>query len=625
MKKIYLIAATLAVTVAASAQSQRLVLVEEFTQASCGPCASQNPAFNALVALNPTKMITIKYQTSWPGVDPMNAQNPTDVATRVSYYTVQGVPNAIMDGNVVNGAPAGITQTNINSEYAVPSPFTVALTHSFNTANDSIFITAVITASQAFTSTGALKGHIVMVEQEIAFATAPGSNGETDFYSVCRKMYPSAAGTTLPSTWANGASQTINIAAAVPSYIYDMNEVGVVCFVQQDGNKNVLQSAYSSPLLLAIDASATALSGVPALTCASTISPVVTLTNTGMTTLTSCNIEYQIDANTPATYNWTGTLASTATTTINLPAITVSSGSHTLTVTSLLPNNVVDVNTNNDSQVATFAAITGAGTAAPYTNNISATGFPYSGWSLTPGTGDTWTRVTTNTGSLKFDAYMFGAGTTADFSVEPVDLSTATAASVKFDVAHKQYSAAESDVLEVLVSTDCGVTWTSVWTKAGSTLSTSAGFVTSAFTPTASQWRNECIDLTPYVGNNKVFVLFRALSDYGNNIYVDNVNITTNNCTTGINEGVSMLSPITLFPNPANQSAAINFSLVENANVVVNVYNTLGELVSTEDKGTFSAGQQQVTMNTAVLANGMYTVELVAGENKSVSRISVSH
>jgi len=624
VKKIYLLAATLALSVAASAQSQRLVMVEEFTQASCGPCAAQNPAFNALVALNPTKMITIKYQTSWPGVDPMNAQNPTDVATRVSYYNVQGVPNAIMDGNVVNGAPSAITQTNINSEYAVPSPFTIAVSHTFNSNNDSIFITATITASQAFTSNGALKAHIVMVEQEINFANAPGSNGETDFYSVCRKMYPSAAGTTLPGTWANAATQTITIAAPVPNYIYGMNEVGIVCFIQQDGNKNVLQSGYSSPLLLPVDASASAVTGVPSLTCANTISPVVTLTNDGVNTLTSCDIEYQIDANTPATYNWTGSLASGGTATINLPAITVTSGSHTLTVTSLLPNGVLDVNTNNDSQLSTFTCLPGVG-VAPYTNNISTTGFPYSGWSLSPASGDTWTRVTTNTGSLKFDAYMFGAGTSAEFSVEPVDFSTATAASIRFDVAHKQYSAAESDELEVFVSTDCGVTWTSVWSKAGATLSTSAGFVTTAFTPTASQWRTECIDLSSYVGQNKVFVKFVGLSDYGNNIYVDNINLNTNSCASGIEEGVSLLSPITLFPNPANESVTVNFLLVDKSNVVVNVYNTLGELVSTENKGNMSVGQQTIAISTEVLANGMYTVELVAGENKSVSRLSVSH
>ena len=67
-------------------QSQRLVLAEEFTQASCGPCAAANPTFNALLQANPTKITAIKYQTNWPGVDPMNTQTQTWVGPRVSRY-----------------------------------------------------------------------------------------------------------------------------------------------------------------------------------------------------------------------------------------------------------------------------------------------------------------------------------------------------------------------------------------------------------------------------------------------------------------------------------------------------------------------------------------------------------
>ncbi|HAG05757.1 MAG TPA: hypothetical protein DCG68_02730, partial [Cryomorphaceae bacterium] len=79
MKKLTLALALLLGGTTAFAQATRLVLFEEFTQASCSPCASQNPAFNTLLSGNTTKAISIKYQTSWPGVDPMNAANPTDV------------------------------------------------------------------------------------------------------------------------------------------------------------------------------------------------------------------------------------------------------------------------------------------------------------------------------------------------------------------------------------------------------------------------------------------------------------------------------------------------------------------------------------------------------------------
>ena len=151
----------------ANAQVQRMVLIEEFTNASCPPCAAQNPAFNALLAQNATKVIPLKYQTSWPGTDPMNAANPTDVATRVSVYGVTGVPMGVMDGdtskmpatpNAYAGAPAALTQLQIDNEYAIPSPISMNLTHSFNAATDSVIVNLTITASQAMS--GNLKLHL---------------------------------------------------------------------------------------------------------------------------------------------------------------------------------------------------------------------------------------------------------------------------------------------------------------------------------------------------------------------------------------------------------------------------------------------------------------------------------
>lgn len=245
MKKLLLFATYTLTIVTLAAQSQRMVLVEEFTQASCGPCAAVNPAFNNLLAANTSKAISIKYQVSWPGVDPMNAQYPVPISQRGTYYTVQGVPDAIVDGNVI-GSPANCNQTTINNAYAVPSPFTISVSHYFNAGYDSVFITAVITATMAYSSTGFLRGHVMMLEQHIDFATPPGSNGETDFYGVCRKMFPGVGGSALPSVWAVGDADTLTFAAAVPSYIYDVNQIAIVCFAQDNGNKDVQQAAIST-------------------------------------------------------------------------------------------------------------------------------------------------------------------------------------------------------------------------------------------------------------------------------------------------------------------------------------------------------------------------------------------
>ncbi|MEO0876020.1 MAG: hypothetical protein AAFY48_15595, partial [Bacteroidota bacterium] len=97
MRKLLLLALACA-PIFLMAQAQRIALVEHFTNASCGPCAVQNPDFNALLRANPDKVISIKYQAAFPGFDPMNQQNPSEVQTRANFYGLSGVPTAWLDG-----------------------------------------------------------------------------------------------------------------------------------------------------------------------------------------------------------------------------------------------------------------------------------------------------------------------------------------------------------------------------------------------------------------------------------------------------------------------------------------------------------------------------------------------
>jgi PKD repeat protein len=128
--------------------------------------------------------------------------------------------------------------------------------------------------------------------------------------------------------------------------------------------------------------------------------------------------------------------------------------------------------------------------------------------------------------SARFNNYNLNANGAQDEMWAPktsfVGLQNCT---LTFDVAHARYSNAYIDSLEVLISTNCGSTWTSVYLKGGSTLATVADN-TNSFVPTNSQWRNESVNLNAYIGQANVLIAFRNRGHYGNNIYVDNVNIT---------------------------------------------------------------------------------------------------
>jgi hypothetical protein len=81
--------------------------------------------------------------------------------------------------------------------------------------------------------------------------------------------------------------------------------------------------------------------------------------NNGSTTLTSCTIQYTINAGSVQTINWTGSIAQYASANINLPAITLANGANTIVVSVVNPNGSADENANNNSVSISCNAIVG--------------------------------------------------------------------------------------------------------------------------------------------------------------------------------------------------------------------------------------------------------------------------
>lgn len=115
---------------------------------------------------------------------------------------------------------------------------------------------------------------------------------------------------------------------------------------------------------------------------------------------------------------------------------------------------------------------------------------------------------------------------------------------LNFDVAYAPWGGSYSDTLSVLVSTDCGETFTQVYLKGGMTLAT-APANNDLFVPTSTQWRTETIDLSAFAGNEKVIVAFRNKGHWGNAVYIDNINIEGD-----LSISENSASQPELFPNP---------------------------------------------------------------------------
>ncbi len=212
-----------------------LAVFEHFTNASCAPCAAQNPAFTAMLNNNKTKATSIKHHVSWPGVDPMYSANTTDPTARVTYYGVGGVPEVHI-GTVSTG-PTGVTQNMIDQQY---NNLLDAWNYTLETSitGQNLAITGNVVANRTLTQTDHVL-HVAVVEDPINYATAPGTNGEKDFESVLRKLLPSAAGTTLGA----GATATpVTLNYTLPAN-FNKDRIFVVVFVQSAGSKIVYKGA----------------------------------------------------------------------------------------------------------------------------------------------------------------------------------------------------------------------------------------------------------------------------------------------------------------------------------------------------------------------------------------------
>jgi hypothetical protein len=632
MKKIFTFAFALGLTVASYAQVQRMVLSEEFTNASCGPCASQNPAYNALLDANTTKVVSIKYQTVWPGVDPMNAQNTTDAATRVTYYGVNGVPYAPMDGDTnvtgpqaYNGAPFNYNQAMIDARYAVPAHWSISLSHTLNANLDSIFITCVVTPDATNPSITGLKLHLALIEKTIRFNSAPGTNGETEFYNVMRKMYPSAAGQNLDAANATGAF-TYTVAAKIPTYIYDKSQIGVVAFVQNNTHTGtawpVEQAAISQPVPLQIDGAITALTPTSSIyTCSSTSIPTFTLKNPGLTALTSATITYKVDNGAIQTYNYSGSLAAGAEEVITLPSFSLTvGGAHTFTTTITNVNGSVDNNSGNNTLTRPFIVFLNTTSATSHSQDFatdvltnSASGYAVSN----PDNAATWTRATTLGGMMKMNFYNSPDGEEDNLILPYFATTGATVAQISFDYTHAQYNAADNDVLALQYSTNCGASWTDLWSKSGTDLAGSIAVTTSAFTPTsASQFTKAYVNIpSSLLGQSNVIMRFNALSNYGNNAYVDNINIYS---TVGVND-ISNNNSLSVFPNPFKDNATLKLNISKSENVSYTLVSAMGAVVGSENKGKLQAGESLITIDGSNLAAGIYLMNVTVG-NKTYSQ-----
>lgn len=376
-----------------------------------------------------------------------------------------------------------------------------------------------------------------------------------------------------------------------------------------------------SSLVTAANLTATGVNNNPPLTCA----PIADFRPASIVTICSggsVNFSDQSWNATPTSWNWSFPGGTPSTSTAQNPTVTYSTpGVYSVTLTSGNSTGTDAVTRNNFVQVLS--------TTAQYSNASFVEGMENAAtfsadWTIVNPTGNGWVRSTntafTGTASLRYDNTSSAGGQIEEVISPTLNMSAIASPVFTFRVAYAQRASTDADRLRVLVSTNCGQTWTQRYAKVGATLAT-ASATSGSFTPNASQWRLETVSLNSTLQNaSNIRIKFEFESDGGNDIYIDDINIVS---PASVSSPDLMVTQFTVFPNPAQENTQAVFTLTESMSTDIQVLDITGREVMSVYNGDLAAGTHRFDLQTATLSKGIYFVRLRAGSGVVTQKLVV--
>lgn len=274
-----------------------------------------------------------------------------------------------------------------------------------------------------------------------------------------------------------------------------------------------------------------------------------------------------------------------------------------------------------------------AATKTPLVEGFEGDNFPPQNWRISGNTASkNWEQVSdaSATGNKSIKAAITAASAANEsfvLDLPAVDLNTigASGGYINFRVAYASRPGIANERLRIFYSTDCGNNYVLLSQRTGSLLTSAPPFSGTSFVPSdASEWRLISLALNNINGTNRGNVRFRfeAISNSGNSIYLDDINIS--NSITSVNSLTKQDIDMGLFPNPANNSTTLSFSLPEQAKTQVMVYDIAGRLVKDFGANELNVGKH--TYNISKIDNnlteGIYLVKVLINNTLYTEKIA---
>lgn len=278
-----------------------------------------------------------------------------------------------------------------------------------------------------------------------------------------------------------------------------------------------------------------------------------------------------------------------------------------------------------ETKTAYIVVLPGVGVPVPFYEDFESTApWSYPNWFDENGGGPGWNTTTaashSGSQSLWLENRNSAPGEIDEFSSVTYDLYNATTAKITFWYAFKETNGSNDDKLQVLVSSDCGRTWSIRRTLQGSLLVTSSGFSSSNWAPNSSEWSYAEVTSIPstFWGPNFRFK-FLFTAGGGNNVYIDQINLDV---TIDVDEN-EMNYGLNIYPNPMDDASTIEFELPNNEEVNLGVVDLVGKQVLDLGTGSMGQGRHVMELPADELAPGIYFVRLQVADNEVTRKIIV--
>lgn len=367
-------------TIVSTTPQNKKVVLEEFTGIHCVYCPQGHAVANEIKAADPNNAFIINVHVggyATPGSGEPDFRTPFGIPI-ASQTQLTGFPSGTINRRVFSGLENTAGGTAMyrnfwteasNTIITMPSYVNVALTGSINinTRILTVHVEAYYTSASGVTTNNL---NVALLQNNTLGAQTGGNAGNNYNHQhrlvhLLTGQWGDAINTTTSGTFVD-RTYTYTIPSSYNSIDAVLGDFELVAFVAE-GNQNIISANGAIPSYTGFPSTYDAKvysvnSMVPQ--CNSSLAPTIILQNFGLPTLTTLPITYNINGGVNQVYNWTGSLASLARTTITLPNLPYSiQPSNTLNIT--FPND--GNNTNNLGSVTFARAVLGT------TNNITLT------------------------------------------------------------------------------------------------------------------------------------------------------------------------------------------------------------------------------------------------------------